>query len=430
MTTDTDPKGETGAFDARAEAHRIYDDAHPGNLDCMPVHGYECRYLAAALQRAHDAGEKQERARIAQNAATADGRFAALEAALDERTRERATVYAERDRLTAELAASRQACEQVGARSIKACRFLRRARKLAEHGPSCGDSAQPPECDCGYDEFTEDLDAFLAATPTIGVAPEPTGLRAYVGYGVQCDRCLWHSGWIERKEDAEAMARRHVKAEHLAAPVQVSPEPTPLLFVEAPRAGACKACGRREGVDVGQDRFCSPCRGTRALGLYGQQNPCRACGAVLVMDNYRMADGCPCNSGRGVNHGLVPILTCTCAECNPYQTGGPVPTPEAETGVPVRPSAKNPYELIGRALFILDGVKFASQEDQWKAVDAVAATLGKVAGPSPGVTPPPTESCKGCEGTGYWKKFSGMATCSDCAGTGRVPSAPDGGEGT
>ena len=29
----------------------------------------------------------------------------------------------------------------------------------------------------------------------------------------------------------------------------------------------------------------------------------------------------PCNSGRGVNHGLVPLKTCTCVECDPAQTG-------------------------------------------------------------------------------------------------------------
>jgi hypothetical protein len=35
----------------------------------------------------------------------------------------------------------------------------------------------------------------------------------------------------------------------------------------------------------------------------------------------RVADGCPCNSGRGVNHGLVPADVCTCLVCDPAQTG-------------------------------------------------------------------------------------------------------------
>lgn len=52
-----------------------------------------------------------------------------------------------------------------------------------------------------------------------------------------------------------------------------------------------------------------------------RQYQCRACGKTLVLENYRLADGCPCNSPRGVNHGLVPLLTCTCVECDPEQTG-------------------------------------------------------------------------------------------------------------
>lgn len=49
--------------------------------------------------------------------------------------------------------------------------------------------------------------------------------------------------------------------------------------------------------------------------------PCRGCGELLKIENYRVADGCPCNASRGINHGLVPIGTCTCAECDPEQTG-------------------------------------------------------------------------------------------------------------
>ena len=46
---------------------------------------------------------------------------------------------------------------------------------------------------------------------------------------------------------------------------------------------------------------------------------CRACGKPV--ENDRIADGCPCNSPRGVNHGLVPAYVCTCPECDPEQTG-------------------------------------------------------------------------------------------------------------
>lgn len=47
--------------------------------------------------------------------------------------------------------------------------------------------------------------------------------------------------------------------------------------------------------------------------------PCRACGKPILTD--RVADGCPCNSPRGVNHGIVPAYVCTCPECDPAQTG-------------------------------------------------------------------------------------------------------------
>ncbi len=49
---------------------------------------------------------------------------------------------------------------------------------------------------------------------------------------------------------------------------------------------------------------------------------CRHCGQNLLPENAQMADGCPCNSGRGINHGLVDVLTCTCNVCDPAGTGG------------------------------------------------------------------------------------------------------------
>jgi hypothetical protein len=48
---------------------------------------------------------------------------------------------------------------------------------------------------------------------------------------------------------------------------------------------------------------------------------CRACGAELLPANRPVADGCPCNSKRGVNHGIVDAKVCTCATCDPAQTG-------------------------------------------------------------------------------------------------------------
>ncbi len=68
---------------------------------------------------------------------------------------------------------------------------------------------------------------------------------------------------------------------------------------------------------------------------------CRGCGKTLHAENVRAADGCPCNSARGINHGLVPKDTCTCVVCDPEQTGStrypppvdPAPRPEAEVEV-------------------------------------------------------------------------------------------------
>jgi hypothetical protein len=48
---------------------------------------------------------------------------------------------------------------------------------------------------------------------------------------------------------------------------------------------------------------------------------CKGCNKPLDGRDYRIADGCPCNSARGINHGLVPVNTCTCVVCDPEQTG-------------------------------------------------------------------------------------------------------------
>jgi hypothetical protein len=48
---------------------------------------------------------------------------------------------------------------------------------------------------------------------------------------------------------------------------------------------------------------------------------CIGCGEFLKLENFRIADGCPCNTPRGINHGRVPVDTCTCTTCDPAQTG-------------------------------------------------------------------------------------------------------------
>jgi hypothetical protein len=42
---------------------------------------------------------------------------------------------------------------------------------------------------------------------------------------------------------------------------------------------------------------------------------CRGCGNPLKQENFWMCDGCECNYGCGINHGLVPKEVCTCDEC-------------------------------------------------------------------------------------------------------------------
>jgi hypothetical protein len=50
-------------------------------------------------------------------------------------------------------------------------------------------------------------------------------------------------------------------------------------------------------------------------------NDCNGCGKPLDPANCRIADGCPCNSPRGINHGSVARETCTCIVCDPGQSG-------------------------------------------------------------------------------------------------------------
>jgi hypothetical protein len=52
---------------------------------------------------------------------------------------------------------------------------------------------------------------------------------------------------------------------------------------------------------------------------------CNHCKQPLLESNHTIADGCFCNSRRGINHGLVPVHVCTCEECDPARTGGARP---------------------------------------------------------------------------------------------------------
>lgn len=102
----------------------------------------------------------------------------------------------------------------------------------------------------------------------------------------------------------------------------------------------CGACGRT--VDVGMGPLASWCP---LHPFVTWRDPCRACGAPLLPQNATMADGCPCNSVRGINHGLVAKETCTCVECDLEETGS---TRAAAT--PGRESCESAEELADSEL--------------------------------------------------------------------------------
>jgi hypothetical protein len=106
---------------------------------------------------------------------------------------------------------------------------------------------------------------------------------------------------------------------------------------------SCDGCGlvygtaypREPSVMVRADgkARCNDC----ANGIKPQTTPpappptCRGCGVPLRYENLRCADGCPCNSPRGVNHGLVPRNVCTCVACDPEETGSVRTLPKQTT---------------------------------------------------------------------------------------------------
>ncbi len=58
-----------------------------------------------------------------------------------------------------------------------------------------------------------------------------------------------------------------------------------------------------------------------ALAPLSSDERSRGCDKRLLRYNCVLADGCPCNSPRGINHGIVPTEVCTCPVCDPAQTG-------------------------------------------------------------------------------------------------------------
>lgn len=99
-------------------------------------------------------------------------------------------------------------------------------------------------------------------------------------------------------------------------------------------------------------------------------NPvCRGCGKQLNLDLHAwMWDCCPCNSPRGINHGLIPVTMCSCDECQAASKAkGQKPVYEAMTYAP-------PAEEISYGAREPDGtrtviVRDAGQGDDWQPFD-------------------------------------------------------------
>ena len=79
---------------------------------------------------------------------------------------------------------------------------------------------------------------------------------------------------------------------------------------------------------------------------------CRGCEKPLLSENRSIADGCPCNSERGINHGLVPPEVCTCKICDPAQQGcsraKPTETAFATTEFEARESDSSALQRIAK----------------------------------------------------------------------------------
>lgn len=96
--------------------------------------------------------------------------------------------------------------------------------------------------------------------------------------------------------------------------------------------GGCPLCEEVFRMDV--ERFNRP--------IESPPDACRGCGKQLVpYDNNIFADGCPCNSERGVNHGLVMSEVCTCKICDPAQTGASRIRPPQEQSDYIHEHVKN-----------------------------------------------------------------------------------------
>lgn len=211
----------------------------------------------------------------------------------------------------------------------QAVTLIRRA--LRESGYRA-DHAFHPE----HPDRTEELDSLRAQLTA--VERERDEARALEKRSEQL-RALDRAEVVMFRKERDALRSRLAKTEAVArkvAALRLGPlghclEHMAMLVAEARRAldedsggsGAATSTGASNAPEAGSTP--EPAGSSRYVA-------CRGCGQPLASDlaAQRIADGCPCNSHRGINHGLVPVHVCTCATCDPEQTGSARQRPDPQ----------------------------------------------------------------------------------------------------
>lgn len=96
---------------------------------------------------------------------------------------------------------------------------------------------------------------------------------------------------------------------------------------------------------------------------------CRGCGRPLDPSATNIADGCPCNSPRGINHGLVPVNVCTCGRCDPAQTGSvrnPQSSPSSVSEGATAATCKESLPVGGATAAITLVTQLRAMRDVWQ----------------------------------------------------------------
>jgi hypothetical protein len=156
---------------------------------------------------------------------------------------------------------------------------------------------------------------------------------------------------------------------------------------------------------------------------------CRACGTRLHGD--WVADGCPCNSPRGINHGIVPAYVCTCPICDPEESGSARARPADVERLHRREQelwdahAREWFPLLDRFKMGRTGRGFV-ESLTCTAADWLQHADALTWHPSQTVERPRCEVCggKSADERGRWKDKHGhdyWIRCAACKGVDRAP---------